>query len=289
MGIALVLFFGGTWLAWRNLPEIETQPNWWLLLPASLMSVVAIAVNAGEFRIASRLLGARIRFRSAFHVSVLSSAANMLPIPGAVVVKTRALRQQGQGYKDSIAITSAVGLMWVALAFLTAGLLQAVDRRIGAAAAMTAVGLIGLGVTYMLLSAAVGRMRAASAAVPVALIELASVVAASVRIYLVMYAMGFDASIGQAVALTVAAIVASAVGIFPGGLGLRELLSAAMAELVGLDPAVGLLVSAVDRIMSYAVLGFLTALMLGTGASKWAVEEAPTTDPLPDDPTVSRP
>ncbi len=276
LGTALVLFVGGTWLAWNNLPEVETSPRWWLVIPASLMAVGAIAINGGEFQVSSRLLGAKVGFRAAFHVSVLSSAANVLPIPGAVLVKTRALRQQGRAYKHSIAITAAVGLMWVALAFVVAGGLQAVDRRIGAAVLMAACGLVGLGITYLLLATAVGRLGALSAALPIALIELASVASASIRIYLVLAAMGFDATMGQAVALTVAAIVATAVGIFPGGLGLRELLSAVMADLVGLDPAVGLMVSAVDRVMSYTVLGLLAAVILGTGASTWAEETTET-------------
>jgi hypothetical protein len=278
LGVALVLFVVSTWIAFRNLPEVHTEPNWWLLAPAAAVAVMGLAINGCEFAVASHLLGQRIAWVRAFHVSVLSSAANTLPIPGAVVIKTRALRQQGQGYKQSISITAGVGLMWVALAFLFAGILQAWDHELGTAALFLGFAAVGLVATYAFLVAAVGRHRALSASLPVAAVELASVVTMSIRIALILTALGYHAPFGQAVALTAAAIVASAVGIFPGGLGLRELLSAAMAHLVGMDPSVGLIVSAVDRVLVYVVLGVTSSVMLASGATRRALEDIEIAD-----------
>jgi uncharacterized protein (TIRG00374 family) len=141
-------------------------------------------------------------------------------------------------------------------------------------------------VTYAFLVAAVGRHRALYASLPVAAVEIASVFMFSLRIAFILPALGYHASFGQAVALATAAIVASAVGIFPGGLGLRELLSAAMARLVGLDPSVGLVVAAVDRFLVYAVLGVTSSIMLASGAARRSLEEIEIADSPTESPAT---
>lgn len=282
LAVALVIFVAATWSAWTNLPEVEAEVRWWLFGVAAAMVVVSLVINAAEFSVASHLLGRRVPHAGAFHVSVLSSAANILPIPGAVVVKARALRQQGQTYRSSLSITAAVGVMWVALAFVVAGGLQMLQGTFGVGTASLAVGIAGLAFTWVLLAAALGRVRALRASLPVGVIEAVSVVSAAVRIWIVLAALGYPAPITDATALALAAIVASAIGIFPGGLGIRELLSAGIAGLVGLDPAVGLVVSAVDRILTFVVFGSIGAIMLATGASQRVLETTEVAETEPE-------
>ena len=61
----------------------------------------------------------------------------------------------------------------------------------------------------------------------------------AVRLYLVLVALGYEAGVTQALTLTLAAVVVTALGFFPGGLGAAEVLSAALSPLVGLSAAVG--------------------------------------------------
>jgi len=84
-------------------------------------------------------------------------------------------------------------------------------------------------------------------------------------------ALGFPAPVRDAMALALAATVSSAIGLFPGGLGIRELLSAAVAGLTGFDPAVGLVVSAVDRIVVLVVVGLCSLVMLVSGSANRAL------------------
>lgn len=270
LAVALIVFVGGSWYAWQNIPELDSSPVWWLLAVAAAFALVSLIVNAGEFAIATHLLGRRIRAFGAFHVSVLSSAANALPIPGAVVIKTRALRQQGQGYKKSFSITASIGVMWIAVALLVAAALQLAGAQWAIAGGFAGAGLLTLAFALALLAGAVGRRQTPRASLPVFAIELLSVAVTSARIHVLLLAMGFETEYYQSAALTCAAVIASAVGIFPGGLGLREVLSAATANLVGLDPAVGLLVSVVDRIITFAVFGLVNLLLLLTNASAQA-------------------
>jgi hypothetical protein len=61
--------------------------------------------------------------------------------------------------------------------------------------------------------------------------------------------------------LTIATAAASAVGILPGGLGLREVLAAALAPLVGLPAAVALFAVSVDRIIGLTGLALMTGIL----------------------------
>lgn len=268
--VALVVFVLSAWFGWQSLPDVDDGTQLWVLGLAALAAVGALLINGGEFAMSSAFLGRRIPPMAAFHVSVLSTAANAMPIPGAVVMKTRALRQQGQSYKRSVAVTAAMGVMWVAVALVFVGLLQALTDDPVIGLVFLAPGVVGVVTAGALIrSSAPGRLGSRVAAAFG--LETASVASAAIRIHLITVALGHDAPLRQSAAFAAAAIIASAVGIFPGGLGLRELLSAGTAGLIGLDPAIGLVVSAVDRILSMAVVGATAGLLLAIGAGDRAV------------------
>jgi uncharacterized protein (TIRG00374 family) len=92
-------------------------------------------------------------------------------------------------------------------------------------------------------------------------LEVGSVACATLRIVLLLAALGHDPSAPDAAALAAAGIVASAVGLFPGGLGLRELLSGLTAEAVGLDPSLAVVVAALDRLVTIVVVGTASAAL----------------------------
>lgn len=84
---------------------------------------------------------------------------------------------------------------------------------------------------------------------------------AGLRFFFVLVAFGFDVSIGQALALATSGILATAVGIVPGGLGLRELLAGAFAPLVALSASVGVLAAIVNRIAGMVGLMAVSAVL----------------------------
>lgn len=264
---AAVLFVVITALSLSELPPLRDDARWWLLAPAALLSLVGTALNGGEVWLGARLHGVRVRPRVAFSTSALSSAANLMPVPGAALVKVRALRQHGLGTGLAVRATAGLGIVWVGLGLVLAGALQlASDATVGAIAA-----LVGLAVTVLGL-ASLGRTTWARRGEAVAL-ETASVLATTVRLTLVLAALGFDGDVADAAALAAAGIVASAAGLFPGGLGLRELLSGLTAGLVGLDPAVGVVVAAVDRVVTLAVLGVISGALIASGSADAVADE----------------
>jgi uncharacterized membrane protein YbhN (UPF0104 family) len=102
----------------------------------------------------------------------------------------------------------------------------------------------------------------ASSCLRIVAVETVFVLLSGVRVYTALHGIGVEASATQALALTVAAALANAAGIFPGGLGLRELIAGALSPLVGLSVAAGVLGAAVDRLIGLIVLALVTLVVI---------------------------
>jgi len=89
------------------------------------------------------------------------------------------------------------------------------------------------------------------------------VVAASLK--QAVAALDVSVTAAQGLGLAVAPVAASAVGILPGGLGLREAIAASIAALVDLPAAVGGAAAAVDRVLGLVVVGLFAAVLGVTG------------------------
>jgi hypothetical protein len=120
------------------------------------------------------------------------------------------------------------------------------DRRIAGLLLL----LIGLGclagVLYVLRRA--DRARAWRLLWDFVVVEAATVAVNGVRTYLAFQLIGLSATPAQAVALTASVIVAAAIGIFPAGLGIRELIAGAVGAAVSLPVAQSVAATASDRV-----------------------------------------
>jgi uncharacterized membrane protein YbhN (UPF0104 family) len=134
-----------------------------------------------------------------------------------------------------------------------------------AAGILLAVGIPLLGLAYAWLRRSVldvaERRRVAGLLV---LVEVLAVLTNAGRLVLILIGLDVDASLNQTLVLAVSSSLAAAAGILPGGFGLRELIAAALAPLVGLPAAAGFVSPAINRVMGIVVLAPVTlALMLG--------------------------
>ena len=257
-GVGLV---AGAWLAWSARPDVPADRRpWALALAVGLAVPVHVALNGAELLVMARIGRTRMALGEAARVTVLSSAANMLPVPGAVLVRTRALQRLGSSGRHALSVAVVVGLGWVATACLLAGVLLAVTEPGGAAGVFALLGAAGLLVTWHLLAHhPADRTRSFLALVAV---EGASTLAAGLRVWLAIEGIGYHASVSTAVALSVSAPLAALVGVFPGGVGLREAIAAALAPVVGISASVALLSMIVDRVLGAAVQVVLSVVLL---------------------------
>jgi uncharacterized membrane protein YbhN (UPF0104 family) len=82
------------------------------------------------------------------------------------------------------------------------------------------------------------------------LIEVAVVFVSGARVWLALAAIGQTTDVGAAIAISSSTVLAALLGVFPAGLGLREILAGGIATAVAVPAAAAVAASAVDRIAS---------------------------------------
>lgn len=283
LALALVVFVVGGFLAWRGLGVEISDLRWGYILGAALIGVPLTAIaNALEFSLSVRMVGAEPSFLPSLRVSVLSTAANLLPLPGGPAVRIEALRRLGGGYRAAISSTVLLALFWLGLASLAAGglLIPSQENPVVSWSFLVA-GLVSLGVGWMLHlgidHGAAGHVRSL---IQIFLVEAGLVAVSALRLYLLLFALNVAPDFRDGLVLAVSGVIAAAVGIFPGGLGLREAIGAALAPLVGLGPSVGFAVTALDRVMGMVLYAPLTAWLLMTkkDSAGWVADMSPDSE-----------
>jgi len=271
--LAVLAFVVTAAVAFGNLPE-DLDLRWWpIVVSALVLSPLTTAANAGEFAATARVLGARVGAREALRVAVLSSAANLLPVPGAVAVRTHRLREAG-GYRPAFRVTAAAGLCWLGVALAAAGAADGVanGRAAGAVPAAAGAACVVTAALVTRRTATTAEGRAAWWSVLAA--EVGQVVVGAARLGLAVAALGYPVTVAQALGLAVAPVAASAIGVLPGGLGLREAIAATIGALVDLAAAVAGAAAALDRVVGLVVLAAVAPLARA-GKRAAAVETPP--------------
>lgn len=277
---AVVFFAGGVAFAAANFPRTHGHPRWVLLvLVATIGPSGFTACNVVEYRLTARLAGYSVTWSHAFRIAVLGSAANLLPLPGAMLVRTRALAGMGATYGAALGSALTVGLIWLGTASTLAGALQLGGPHRAVGAGVGAAGLVVLGIAYRILTRR--RPGAAGAALMIRLVvvEAALTLFAALRLYVVVEGFGFHATPAQAVALTLAGVLATVTGVVPGGLGVREGLSALIGPLVGLAASLSLIAAAYERLADLTFVGIAATVILALDRRR--ARSAPPLDPRP--------
>lgn len=260
--LAVLIFAAASLMALNALPDTVSSPRWPLLALVAAVGVpAAILLNAAEYAISARMLEHRVSLVASLRISVLASAANLLPVPGSVLIRVRALTRLGSGLRRSVAATAAVGVGWVGTGSVMTGAFLAITGATSTGVPIAALGVALVTFAYALVPA-MPTIRRAIVLAQIVAVEAGSVGVKAARYWLVFQAFGIDLRPHQSLALAMAAVLATALGFFPGGLGLQEVLSAAIGPLVGQSASFSVLASSVDRIISLAVLAFVTAALL---------------------------
>lgn len=238
--------------------------DWRILGPVALLGPLAsIALNAIEFRAQAALVGVRIDAEVATRTSVMASAANLLPIPGAVVVRLAALTSRGVSRVDAGWATAVVAQIWAA----TSAAIAAIGFLLNDAALIGA-GSLTLAAAFAVMARVTQTRRLPDGTsrqyLEIALVEFGIVAVGAARLYLTFLGFDLDVSVGQVAALTVSSVIASAAGIFPGGLGLREGLIGLAGGIVGVDLAATVIVASFDRATSLTVLGLSAGVLIAS-------------------------
>jgi hypothetical protein len=257
--IATVGFVVMTIIGFRHLPHAPEPVRWWLLIFFVVTTPIGVAFNAAEYQISARLVGHRVSIVAASRVAVLGSAFNLLPVPGAVMVRTQALKEAGHSYGRAIGTTGVTGAGYLGMGFAAAGL-ALVANRPGVAVLFLAIAVLFSVLTFVGVRAYV-RKRVSWYGLIVLAVEMGSVVIKSAAFLIVGRAVGYNVTIGQALIVNLSTVITAAVGILPGGLGLRELLAGVLSPLAGLQASVGLVIAAFSRVLGLVALAGMAGIL----------------------------
>lgn len=267
LAVSVVVFVALSLVAYRSVSTELGSANWALILTAGgVGAVVSQLVNSLEYREIARLSGEQTPLWQAIRVSFIASTANLLPIPGSVMVRVNSLVKQGATVRKVATISLAVGGYFVSLAMLASGLVVAVARGSLVMAICGIGGLMGVIASAALLVSA--GCRSLSGHLRIVLIEMCLIIVGGLRITLILIGLGFDVRPSQGVGLMVAGAMTTAVGFFPAGLGLREGLIAMISPIVGITAAAGLSGAIVERVFRMLMLASCAVVLLITSSNR---------------------
>lgn len=257
--VAIIFFAVGLVWAIHETPNVSEKVRLAPLIALLLIGApLSTALNAFEMRAISRMAGQQMTWRASFEVTVFSSAANMLPLPGGVLTKLAAMKAHGIGFGTGWATIVVTFTLWGCLAFLySAGALFFIGR------ATLGTGFLAISVALLMLCMiAAGKLERRKLLAPIALLRLLSLPLDAVRFIFATSGLGASVSFGQASIFAVASFTSSAVVIVPSGLGIGEAVVALLSPLVSLEPALGFLVASVSRLVWLAGLALTAGLTL---------------------------
>ena len=266
LAIATVALIVAMAWAWNRAGLTVDDLSWKSLVALALIAAPAsLLLKAAEFIVAARIAGQQPGPRLAMETAVVSSAANLLPLPGSLLVTVKALADGGAGYGGAVAASAVPGIAWLGITGVVGGSALVIEGAAAVGLIVLIGGLVafvGAGAVFHSTGPSNGRPALVLA---ILLVETGWLAVSGLRFTLAAAVIGVDLTLPQALALSVAGAITVAIGFFPGGLGVREALIAALSPLIGLDLETGVLLGAVDRVVW---LGFLALAGAGLALSQ---------------------
>ena len=266
LAIALLVFAVGLIWSIQSVPDLGDRLRFAPLLLLLLIGApVGTVLNSVEMYAISRIAGGPMTWRTSFELTVYTSAANMLPLPGGALAKLAAMKVHGVGYGRGSAMILLSSAIWGGLAFLYSGgaLLWLGHDWLAGLFALTGLALLavcGFGFARFAKWRLVGI---------VALMRIISFPLEALRYMLALIAVGASVGFVQSSIFVVASFIGSAVVFAPSGLGIGESAAALLSGLIGISAALGFVAAAIGRVVRLTGLSLIVgALMLVNGRSR---------------------
>lgn len=238
----------GGWLAYRSLDLTWESISWGPIWLALFVAVPATTLlNGLEYRVVGRLVNVRVPIVTAMRVAVTGTAANLLPVPGAALVRTGDLLSRGVAVRLAVWANALAGLASLFIAGTAAAILFYGVNSWGVLVGVSAA--ISTGAVM----AALLRRHSHTGLKTLMMIEIGLFAMTAVRAWLVAVALGFGGGWLTPLAISSVYPLAAAIGIFPGGLAVREFLAALVTRMTQAGASAGFLITAVDRLLGLIV------------------------------------
>lgn len=255
---AVLVFIGGSYFAVTDLIKhnIELKFNAHLLI--ALCSVfVTVILSAYRFCTVANIMNANFSLTQSIRVVILGSVANILPLPGAFLVRHMALREK-IGDKQSFYVNSLSVAIWLNISLLFA-LISLLRLELPKQAFIVTLIVIVLCIGNFIWASIVAMNRIA--VVKYVLIQSLLTSVFILRMWFVALGIGIDVSLAVPGVISVGGVLASLSGFVPGGIGVEELLGAAISTGIGELATLGFIIVAVNRLVMWCGLALSSMLL----------------------------
>lgn len=257
--IAFALFlFGTVWSIHKldlDLASIEFVP---IVLVLLVLVPVGLLVSSWNLMVLARIVGTRITLYDAIAATAFGRVAEIMPVPGAALVRAGALLKSGAGVGGTLSVLAWSSIMALAMAGLLAGI-AFFQHDLVAATILTGASIAG----FLFSVFWVARRAPPSVLASLLLVRVAMLSLSVMRILACFAAVSITTSVSQALIFVVGVTLTTQAGIVPAGLGVGEAVSAALALLVGMSPAGAFLASALNRICGLLASGVISLAIMG--------------------------
>jgi len=261
----LILFVGLTTMAIGDFPGDRSSLDFYMLGAAGLVTCATALLLAAELGEMARLLGDYVPFRSLIGVALVASAANLLPLPGSLAVRTGYLAVRSQSSKQAfLASVVTTGMRFV----ISCVLLLAIIEGWWTTSALGAAAVTISGVTFAIARRLNQSQQWVSALVRIAVVEIALLATAATQLWFIIRGLGSAASASGVIALTAVGSLSATIAVLPAGLGVREALFRLVAPIVAIGTTVSVLASAVERLLWTAFLATASLIRLLAGLGR---------------------
>lgn len=125
--------------AWDRSDLTHTDLKWELVVAFAIVAApLSLILKASEYPLTARIADQLPSWRNALEVAVVASAANLLPLPGSVLVIVKTLASDGSGYRQAIGASAVPAIASLGVTGVIGGV------------AITAAGPVTLGLVVLL-------------------------------------------------------------------------------------------------------------------------------------------
>lgn len=249
---AVMLLVYGIYASLSSRPDLLTSTRIMPILLVLLIGIpLTILVNSFRYYFSAQLICIKVPFKRAIEVTTLSTAANMLPLPGGTFVRFAALSADAKSIGLGTTATLLSTLAWASVAIIYASVAIGMQNHTSALPVFV-TGMSGL-IAAIILLCMLRHARAGKAGFFYILVtEIFSCTVEALRFMLCVMAFSQLATFQQSAVFVLAGLAGSAVSIVPAGLGIREAASALLGPVVNIDPEICFMAALLNRIIGLA-------------------------------------
>ena len=253
--MAAIPFFAGIYISYMQQPTVFNNLNWsYVAVIYVLILPVVTLINALRFRFTAEAFGIRYSLSRSLSISVFSTVANMLPLPGGLMVRMANLKNDSNSYQNTALVSLYVSIVSALMTILLASAAYAVFNP-----GVTTFGLCGFTMFTLATTVYLLRRTELRDVLPhLSLVEVFSTLFDAIRTYLCFIIINSLIQWDQSFVLTVASVVGSAISLVPAGLGVQEGAGALIATQIAILPSSAFIALALNRAIGLSYYLVLT-------------------------------